>query len=86
MKIRPSNKRLPLKIIGKQFPISASFTMKINKVGLYLLDRVFTRDKLYVDVSHIKSKRGLKNFICNDDGQFTDRTTNVIYKEVSLNS
>ncbi|GKC81179.1 ribonuclease H-like domain-containing protein, partial [Tanacetum coccineum] len=76
LKISPSDKRLPLKIVRKQYPVSVSFAMTINKsqgqslsrVGLYLPRPVFTHGQLYVAVSRVKSKRGLKVVICDQDG------------------
>ena len=90
LKITPSDKRLPMKIVRKQFPVSVSFAMTINKsqgqslskVGLYLPRPVFTHGQLYVALSCVKSKNGLKVVICDDDGHLTNTTTNVVYKEV----
>ena len=90
LRITPSDKRLPLKIVRKQFPVSVSFAMTINKsqgqslskVGLYLPRPVFTHGQLYVALSRVKSKKGLKVVISDQDGNFLDTTTNVVYKEV----
>ncbi|GJU60943.1 ATP-dependent DNA helicase PIF1-like protein [Tanacetum coccineum] len=77
------NKRLPLKIVRKQFPLSVSFAMTINKsqgqslsnVGLYLPRPVFTHGQLYVVVSRVTSKKGLKVVVCDKDGNLSKRTT-----------
>ncbi|GJX44846.1 ATP-dependent DNA helicase PIF1-like protein [Tanacetum coccineum] len=49
---------------------------------LYLPDPVFTHLQLYVDVSRVTSKKGLKVDVCDKDGNLSKRTTNVVYKEV----
>ncbi|GJX84924.1 ATP-dependent DNA helicase PIF1-like protein [Tanacetum coccineum] len=90
LRITPSDKRLPLKIVRKQFPISLSFAMTINKsqgqslskVGLYLPRPVFKHGQLYVVVSRVKSTKGLKVVVFDPDGNISKTTTNVVYKEV----
>ncbi|GJR22223.1 zinc finger, CCHC-type containing protein [Tanacetum coccineum] len=75
LRITSTDKRLPLKIVRKQFPLSVSLAMKINKsqgqslskVGLYLPRPVFTHGQLYVAVSRVKIKRGLKVVVCDQD-------------------
>ncbi|GJS66979.1 ATP-dependent DNA helicase PIF1-like protein [Tanacetum coccineum] len=74
-RITPSDKRLPIKIVRKQYPLSISFAMTIDKsqgqslskVGLYLPCPVFTHGQLYVALSRVKSKRGLKVVVCDEE-------------------
>ena len=90
LRITPSDKRLPLKIVRKQYPISVSFAMTINKsqgqplskVGLYLPRPVFTHGQLHVALSRVKSKKGLKVVVSDDNGNLSNSTINVVYKEV----
>nr|GEZ02568.1 ATP-dependent DNA helicase PIF1-like [Tanacetum cinerariifolium] len=54
----------------------------LSKVGLYLARPVFTHGQLYVALSRVKSKRGLKVVVCDEEGNVSKTTTNVVYKEV----
>ncbi|GKE57847.1 ATP-dependent DNA helicase PIF1-like protein, partial [Tanacetum coccineum] len=75
----------------KQYPQSLSFGITINKrqgqslskVGLCLPHPVFTHEQLYVVVSKVKSKRGLKVVVCNEEGNISETTTNFVYKEIN---
>nr|XP_043637043.1 ATP-dependent DNA helicase PIF1-like [Erigeron canadensis] len=86
----PSDKRIPFWFQRRQFPLSVCFAMTINKsqgqslsnVGLYLRRPVFTHGQLYVAVSRVTSKRGLKVLISDEGGHSTNKTKNVVYKEV----
>ncbi|XP_021991438.2 ATP-dependent DNA helicase pif1-like [Helianthus annuus] len=86
----PSDKKIPFAFQRRQFPIAVCFAMTINKsqghslsrVGLYLRQPVFTHGQLYVALSRVKSRDGVKLLILDKDGKPTDKTSNVVYKEV----
>ena len=83
----------PFTLCRRQFPIKVCYSMTINKsqgqtlsnVGIYLKKQVFTHGQLYVAVSRVTNKTGLKILIENDDGSCGSKTENIVYKEV-LNS
>ncbi|KAL6501376.1 hypothetical protein OROGR_026509 [Orobanche gracilis] len=84
------NKTMPFKFKRRQFPLSVCFAMTINKsqgqslsrVGLCLRDPVFTHGQLYVVLSRVKSREGLKILILDKEGNIKKQTSNVVYKEV----
>ena len=92
MSLTPSDRRISFKFQRKQFPLTVCFAMTINNsqrqslsnVCLFLRQPVFTHDKLYVIFSRVKSKDRLKMLIL-DDGKLSNRTTNVVFKEVFQN-
>ena len=73
-----------------QFLLSVSFAITINKsqgqslknVGVYLSSPVFSHGQLYVAISRVTSRDDLKILINDEDGQDTDVTSNVVYREV----
>jgi len=75
------------------FLLSVSFAMTISKsqgqslknVGVYLPSPVFSLGQLYVAISRVTSRDGLKILINDEDGQDTDVTSNVVYREVFRN-
>ncbi|KAK1357764.1 hypothetical protein POM88_051020 [Heracleum sosnowskyi] len=93
MELCPTETRLPFKLCRKQMPIQICYAMTINKaqgqslekVALFLPKGVFTHGQLYVAVSRITSPQGLKLFIDDEDGNSTNITQNVVYKEVFYN-
>ena len=62
--------------------INKSQGQSLSKVGLYLPRPVFTHGQLYVALSRVKSKKGLKVVVSDADGNLSNTTTNVVYKEV----
>ncbi|XP_012836449.1 PREDICTED: uncharacterized protein LOC105957075, partial [Erythranthe guttata] len=90
MTLVPSNSTLPIKFQRRQFPLMISFAMTINKsqgqtlshVGLYLPRPVFSHGQLYVALSRVKSRSGIKILIKSESGGLSSSTSNVVYKEV----
>ncbi|XP_045821940.1 uncharacterized protein LOC123914810 [Trifolium pratense] len=89
----PSDKRLPFRFQRRQFPLSVSYAMTINKsqgqslkhVGVYLSQPIFSHGQLYVALSRVTSDKGLKILIANEADKDLGTTRNVVYKEVFRN-
>jgi ATP-dependent DNA helicase PIF1 len=90
MDLVPSDSGLPFKFSRRQFPICLCFAMSINKsqgqslskVGLYLPWPVFTHGQLYVAISRVTTKKGLKMVILDEDDKPCTTTLNVVYPEI----
>ncbi|KAL6538239.1 hypothetical protein OROGR_012227 [Orobanche gracilis] len=65
--------------------INKSQRQSLFNVGLFLRNPVFTHGQLYVEVSRVTSKRGLKILILDDEGKVASSTQNVVYNEVFEN-
>ncbi|KAL6567653.1 hypothetical protein OROGR_001321 [Orobanche gracilis] len=82
--------KFPVKFQRRQFPLAVCFAMTINKsqgqslanVGLYLPKPVFSHGQLYVAFSRVTTKKGLKVLAYDKDGNISDTTTNVVYREI----
>ncbi|KAF8083896.1 hypothetical protein N665_0747s0009, partial [Sinapis alba] len=80
--------RLPFILRTRQFPIRLCYTMTINKsqgqslnaVVLYLPKPVFTHGQLYVALSRVTSKVGLR--IIQGKDSYFERVKNIVYKEI----
>ncbi|XP_058732721.1 uncharacterized protein LOC131604287 [Vicia villosa] len=83
----------PFRMTRRQFPITVYYAMTINKsqgqsldhVGIYLPRSVFSHGQLYVAVSRVKSRKGLKILIHDKEKHPLTTTTNVVFKEVFEN-
>ncbi|CAA7053990.1 unnamed protein product [Microthlaspi erraticum] len=91
--ITPSDTLLPFKMRRRQLPLAVAFAITINKsqgqslsqVGIFLPRPVFSHGQLYVAISRVTSKKGLKILIVDSEGKPQRRTTNVVFKEVFKN-
>ncbi|KEH28088.1 PIF1 helicase, putative [Medicago truncatula] len=54
----------------------------LSRVAVYLPKPVFTHEQLYVVVSRVTSRKGLKLLILDEDNNVFKETTNVVYREV----
>ena len=89
MILSPSDTKMPFKFNRRQFPLAVCFAMTINKsqgqtltqVGLFLQRPVFSHGQLYVAVSRVTNRKGLKILCCDEEGNYTNSTANVVYKE-----
>lgn len=93
MFVTPPETRFPFRMRRRQFPLAVAFAMTINKsqgqslekVGLFLPRPVFSHGQLYVAISRVKSRSGLKILITNEEGKPQRTTKNVVFKEVFQN-
>jgi ATP-dependent DNA helicase PIF1 len=80
----------PFKLKRRQIPLSICFAMTINKsqgqsiknVGIYLPKQVFCHGQLYVALSRVTNRNGLKVLITGDDGSKENMAKNNDYKEI----
>lgn len=93
MDMSPSQSSWPFKLNYRQFPIIVSYVITINKsqgqsfdwVSLYLPRDVFCHNQIYVAISMVTSKKGIKILVHDEQNNFKLSTTNVVYKEVFHN-
>ncbi|KEH28056.1 PIF1-like helicase [Medicago truncatula] len=74
MNLIPSDPGLSFKFMRRQFPLTL--------LGVYIPKPVFTHGQLYVAVSRVTSRKGLKLLILDENNNVCKETTNVVYREV----
>ncbi|XP_071738753.1 uncharacterized protein [Rutidosis leptorrhynchoides] len=90
MLIVPTDKRIPFRFQRRQYSLSVCFTMTINKsqgqslehVSLFLPKPVFSHGQLYVALSRVTNRQGIKILILDKDNQISNKTKNGVFKEV----
>ncbi|KAF1892578.1 hypothetical protein Lal_00011045 [Lupinus albus] len=91
--LSPSHSSWPFKLTRRQFPLTVSYAMTINKsqgqslasVGLYLPRPVFGHGQLYYAFSRVQSMEGHKILIHDKEEKTMNTTINVVFKEVFQN-
>ncbi|CAN7111111.1 unnamed protein product [Brassica rapa subsp. narinosa] len=62
--------------------INKSQGQTLESVGLFLPRPVFSHSQLYVVLSRVKSRSGLKILIIGKEGKTQTKTLNVVYKQM----
>jgi ATP-dependent DNA helicase PIF1 len=62
--------------------INKSQGQSLKHVGLFLPKPVFSHGQLYVAVSRVTTRNGLKILITDTDSKSSSVTKNIVYKEV----
>lgn len=91
--ITPSDSRLPFKFQRRQFTVMLSFAITINKsqgqsmssIGLYFPRPIFTHGQLYVALSCVLTRSGIKVLISDHSKNGMNKAVSVVYREIFLN-
>ena len=96
----PANpEKMPFTLQRRQFPVRPAFAMTINKsqgqtfknIGVYIIrDSVFSHGQLYVALSRVGTRDGIKIMVkegwkeMTDDAEAGVYTQNIVYNEIFL--
>lgn len=89
IKLQSTDQQLSFTLSRKQFPLTLSFAMTINKsqgqsfeaIGIDLRSPVFSHGQFYVAASRVTSKAGLSILLPPN----VSRTSNIVYPEILQN-
>ncbi|EOA12441.1 hypothetical protein CARUB_v10028419mg, partial [Capsella rubella] len=76
MFVSPPDAKFPFRMRRRQFPVALAYAITINK------SQVFTHGQLYVALSRVTTRKGLKILITNEDGACQNNTLNVVFKGI----
>ncbi|KAL9335205.1 hypothetical protein Peur_072386 [Populus x canadensis] len=62
--------------------INKSQGQSLKTVGVFLKEQVFTHGQLYVALSRVTSRKGLKIISCNNQGEPSHYAKNIVYKDI----
>jgi len=86
----PSESKWLFVLKRRQYPLTVCFAMTINKsqgqslktVGLYLSKQVYCHGQLYMALSRVTNRKGLKVLIDDSECHGQSKAKNIVYKEI----
>ena len=79
------NEDMFLSLVAFAITINKSQGQSLSEVGLFLPRPVFSHRQLYVAISRVTSKKGLKILIVDAEAKPQRQTMNVVFKEIFAN-
>jgi ATP-dependent DNA helicase PIF1 len=66
-------------VLSNAMTINKSQGQSLKNVGIYLPNDVFSHGQLYVAISKVTSRNGLKILITDEEGKYTSNTFILMY-------